>query len=238
MPRGVYERTDRHREILRSTMTKNMTGREPWNKGVATPGNKCAEGCTCGKHRPQTPEERQRRSESNIGKNVGKQYGPPTDEHREKNRQAQMGNQRARGAKHTPEMRQRRGELTRQMWLEGVFENKIPVRGKSGTHAGVWMKCLNSEGVFARDLDEAGIAWEYEPKRFKLSWCTYLPDFYLPEFDIWVEVKGYMSEEAALKVETFRRETGKTLVVIYQPELSSLDYSKLEKVSDQGVDQN
>jgi hypothetical protein len=219
-------------------MIKNMNGREPWNKGVATPGNKCAEGCTCNRHRPKSPELRAKHRETMLGKNVGKKYGPPTEEHREKNRQAQIGNQHALGAKHTLEARQRRSELNRQMWLDGNYDNKHPCWGRAGKHAGIKVRCLNSEGVFARDLDEAGIAWEYEPKRFKLSWCTYLPDFYLPEFDIWVEVKGYMSEEAARKVETFRRETGKTLVVVYQPELSSLDYSKLEKVSDQGVDQN
>jgi len=86
------------------------------------------------------------------------------------------------------------------------------------------MRCLNSEGVFAQQLDEVGIAWVYEPRRFKLSWCTYLPDFYLPEFDIWVEVKGFMSEEAQQKIDTFRRETGKTLVVVFQTDLPVTKY--------------
>lgn len=145
---------------------------------------------------------------------------PQTPEQREKNRQAQLGNQWAKGAKHTPEMRARRGKLTQQMWLAGVFDDKrIPTRGKPGVHAGVRMRCLNSEGVFARELDRAGITWLYEPQRFRLSWCTYLPDFYLPEFDIWVEVKGYMSEEAQRKVDTFRQETGKTLMVVFCSEL-------------------
>jgi hypothetical protein len=86
---------------------------------------------------------------------------------------------------------------------------------------------LNSEGVFAADCDSAGISWRYEPHRFKLSWCTYCPDFYLPEFDIWIEVKGWADRrrrEWVDKVDTFRRETGKTLVVVYQAELSSLTY--------------
>ena len=225
MPRGVYERTDEHRKISASNLERTR-GRPAWNKGVSTPGNKCQKECSCNRHRPQTPEERQRRRDSMIGKNVGKKYGPPSDEHREKNRRAQIGNQRAKGAKHTPEMRQRRGELTRQMWLDGVFDHKHPCWGKSGEHAGVKMRCLNSEGVFARDLDEAGIAWEYEPRRFRLSWCSYRPDFYLPEFDIWVEVKGYpeMPGNWPEKVATFRRETGKTLVVVFQKELSSFLY--------------
>lgn len=76
-------------------------------------------------------------------------------------------------------------------------------------------------------MDEAGIKWVYEPGRFRLSWCTYMPDFYLPEFDIYLEVKGWKDrrrQEWAKKVDTFRRETGKTLVVVFQPELSSLTY--------------
>lgn len=39
-----------------------------------------------------------------------------------------------------------------------------------------------------------GIKWEYEPQGFELpSGEAYLPDFHLPELDLWVEVKG--SEE-------------------------------------------
>lgn len=226
MPRGIYERTDRHRKILRATMSKNMTGREPWNKGVATPGNKCVEGCTCGKHRPKSAELRAKHRETMLGKNVGKKYGPPSDEHREKNRQAQIGNQHAKGYRDTAKQRAIKGLRSKERWMAGVYDHKHPCWGRGGTHAGVKFRCLNSEGVFARDLDEAGIAWEYEPKRFKLSWCTYRPDFYLPEFDIWVEVKGYpeMPGNWPEKVATFRRETGKTLIVVFQKELSSFLY--------------
>lgn len=119
------------------------------------------------------------------------------------------------------------GQRNRERWLAGVY-NGTTIRGKPGYHAGVWMRCLNSEGVFARDLDGAKIIWQYEPRRFRLSWCTYLPDFYLPEFDIWVEVKGKPGQPGKWKdkVDTFRRETGKMLVVVFQNELSSLLYKE------------
>ena len=166
-----------------------------------------------------------------IGKNAGKKYGPHPPERIEVYRQRSMGNQYARGIKHTPEQRAHRADLTRQMWADGFYDDKgIPTRGKPGIHAGVRMRCLNSEGVFARELDRAGIAWQYEPRRFKLSWCTYLPDFYLPELDVWVEIKGYMTEEAQRKIDSFRSETGKTLSLIYCSELPYRFY--------QGVDQN
>lgn len=181
---------------------------------------KCEPGCTCGRHRKDTPERARQRREVMVGKNVGQKRGSPSEEHREKNRRAQLGNQRARGYKDTPEQRIAKGRRSRQMWLDGVFDHRPPpTRGKPGYYNGIYMRCLNSEGVFARELDRANIKWEYEPKRFLLSVGSYLPDFYLPEFDIWVEVKGYMSEGGQLKVDAFRRETGKTLTVIYCHEL-------------------
>ncbi|MDQ0368980.1 hypothetical protein [Catenuloplanes indicus] len=40
-------------------------------------------------------------------------------------------------------------------------------------------------------FDHLGIEWRYEPEGYRLSnGVKYLPDFYLPELDTWVEVKG------------------------------------------------
>jgi hypothetical protein len=47
------------------------------------------------------------------------------------------------------------------------------------------------EARWAVFFDTAGITWEYEPQGFVLpSGDTYLPDFRLPQHDLWVEVKG------------------------------------------------
>jgi len=50
------------------------------------------------------------------------------------------------------------------------------------------------EARWAVYFDALGIAWQYEPQGFHLSAPgksgTYLPDFYLPALDLWVEVKG------------------------------------------------
>jgi cytidylate kinase len=52
-----------------------------------------------------------------------------------------------------------------------------------------------SEQVFANLLDFYGIAWEYEPRSFPLQWDkdgkvseAFTPDFYLREFDLYVEL--------------------------------------------------
>ncbi len=51
-----------------------------------------------------------------------------------------------------------------------------------------------SEEAFADLLDFYGIAWEYEPRSFPLRWEDsrvvemFTPDFYLPEFDLYIEL--------------------------------------------------
>jgi hypothetical protein len=52
-----------------------------------------------------------------------------------------------------------------------------------------------SEELFANLLDFYRIAWEYEPRSFPLQWDkdgkvieAFTPDFYLPEFDLYVEL--------------------------------------------------
>lgn len=52
-----------------------------------------------------------------------------------------------------------------------------------------------SEEVFANLLDYHRIAWDYEPRSFPLQWDkdgkvseAFTPDFYLPEFDLYVEL--------------------------------------------------
>jgi hypothetical protein len=53
----------------------------------------------------------------------------------------------------------------------------------------------NSERQFAMLLDFYGIAWEYEPTEFPLEWDrsrrpvqAFRPDFYLPAYDLFIEI--------------------------------------------------
>ncbi len=52
-----------------------------------------------------------------------------------------------------------------------------------------------SEAEFAKILDFYCIEWEYEPKSFAIEWDEqgkatkwFTPDFYLPEFDLYIEL--------------------------------------------------
>lgn len=55
-------------------------------------------------------------------------------------------------------------------------------------------------GVFFNHL---GIRWQYEPEGYTLTTGNrYLPDFYLPDLDQWVEVKGKMTHHDFLRITT------------------------------------
>ncbi|GBD30210.1 hypothetical protein HRbin32_01311 [bacterium HR32] len=53
----------------------------------------------------------------------------------------------------------------------------------------------SAEAEFARILDFYGVRWEYEPRSFVLRWDRdgrprerFTPDFYLPDFDLYIEL--------------------------------------------------
>jgi hypothetical protein len=52
-----------------------------------------------------------------------------------------------------------------------------------------------SEAEFAKILDFYGISWQYEPRSFALEWDgrgrvieSFNPDFYLPDYDLFIEL--------------------------------------------------
>lgn len=64
------------------------------------------------------------------------------------------------------------------------------------------------EARWAVFFDTLGIAWEYEPQGFELTWrldlsddpLPYLPDFWLPDHHLWIEVKGKLDEPELLRL--------------------------------------
>ncbi len=62
-----------------------------------------------------------------------------------------------------------------------------------------------SERVAAEILDYYGVKWEYEPTSFPLEWDAkgnvlswFTPDFYLPDFDVYIELTT-MSQKLVTK---------------------------------------
>lgn len=88
------------------------------------------------------------------------------------------------------------------------------------------------EVMYAMILNKENIEWEYEPKRFKLSdGLRYTPDFYLPKQDLWVDVKGRVTEKNRIKHKLFR-ELGYNLDLVFIKEIEKrlgLKYRKFLK---------
>lgn len=72
------------------------------------------------------------------------------------------------------------------------------------------------EARWAVFFDTAGIAWEYEPEGYVMSDGTkYLPDFYLPSEEMYVEVKGVVPDDYVWdKLEKFSVEKDTPILLV------------------------
>lgn len=97
--------------------------------------------------------------------------------------------------------------------------------GKYAWHVMVGKRRLNlrssHEVIVAKYMIKHRIRFLYEPERFQLTpSIIYIPDFYLPDLDMWVEVKGFATERWPMKRRLFEN-TGKKLLVVTQATISS-----------------
>ena len=85
------------------------------------------------------------------------------------------------------------------------------------------------EVACAQRLDELGVSWERDPS-IKIKYQTkgkryrnYIPDFYLPEYDIYIEVKGYWTDRAKWKMrDVMAKNPGKICLLESLAEIKSL----------------
>lgn len=70
----------------------------------------------------------------------------------------------------------------------------------------------NWEIELVRLLSELGISFKYEPQRFyfRAERESYLPDFYLPAYNTFIEVKGYMDMRSQKRCQLFKKKYGST----------------------------
>lgn len=86
--------------------------------------------------------------------------------------------------------------------------NKIK-SGKRADLGGIYFRSA-WEANIARFFNYSGIEWQYEPKHFIFSGVrrgniSYTPDFYLPDKDQWVEIKGWMDNDSRVKLNRFKQ---------------------------------
>lgn len=81
-------------------------------------------------------------------------------------------------------------------------------KGKPGIRKDIGQNiCFYStwEANIARVFNLVGIKWEYAPKIFNLGKHTYRPDFYLPDFDTYIEVKNFLGPYSLERDRLFRK---------------------------------
>jgi hypothetical protein len=68
----------------------------------------------------------------------------------------------------------------------------------------------NWEILIAEMLTDLNIEFDYEPERvyFRAERESYLCDFYLPEYNCWIEIKGYMDKRSLRRVKLFKKYYG------------------------------
>lgn len=153
-----------------------------------------------------------------------------------------------RAARSTPASRAKTAAASREAWrrnpsrvcrtgpkpaeerarISATLKGHVPAPGsgvgKQSRYNGAWMRSTY-ELRFATALDRLGVAWQHEPERFRLpDGSSYAPDFYLPTYGVYVEVKGYFAPRAQEKVRLFatayRQER---LLFVFQPELRAVE---------------
>lgn len=140
---------------------------------------------------PQSPDHVAKRFANGAGTRKGHKQTP---EHIEKCRQKRIGK------KINVKDRSRQ---VRQQWANGVYDELFKRQAKFIYANGTPMRS-NWERLAAACFDEHGIRWEYEPRRFWLPTGQYYhPDFWLPDLNLWVEIKGYATFNALAKFDMF-----------------------------------
>ena len=107
---------------------------------------------------------------------------------------------------------------------ESYSSRLINSRKHRGEYKGFRMDSKWEEDV-ARYLDEVGVSWIKSDRFFEYMWNgslhRYFPDFYLPEYDRYIEVKGYERERDTIKYKSVPN-----LILIKQKEITEIHNKK------------
>lgn len=101
--------------------------------------------------------------------------------------------------------------------------------GKRTQIDGLWVKS-SYESRFVKWLKLRELLFEYEPKWFPLlSGKYYVPDFFVPKLNLWIEVKGWWRNDALEKFEHFLAEqSGTKIALVTRRELEKLESGEIE----------
>ena len=109
-----------------------------------------------------------------------------------------------RGKKHTPEQLQKLSQSMTKVAKDNpnYSFSTISKRYKKSIYKGFHMDS-SWELIFAQYLDKYNIKWVKNSKGFQYIWDsrerTYYPDFYLEDYDLYIEIKGHETERDKVK---------------------------------------
>jgi len=208
MPKGVYIRTKemmtgkypRTKEMGTGKYLRTVKGNR--NMGLAKKGKPLSEkhcrAISLGRKGIIFSEEHK--------KNISKAFKgvPLSEERKRKISLSLLGRQLCLGYKWTDEQKEKLSMTRKKLFRNGELEVSFPNN---------WY--LTISGIKVRSpwekeicdlLTNFGIKYEYEKQRFILDHTTYLPDLYLPEYDLWIEIKGRMDKDSIKKIELFSKD--------------------------------
>jgi hypothetical protein len=149
---------------------------------------------------------------------------------KEKSEKARLAAEARRGL-NNPVFRVINGKTNKDRMREAFARNGTSFKGKNNPAYGkvygggikrCWHILSNGrrisfrstwEAAFAHYLEALSVEYEYESQIFKFEQFTYTPDFYLPNIDLWIEIKGFIRDDDLEKIEALRG-LGKRLLVI------------------------
>lgn len=113
------------------------------------------------------------------------------------------------------ETKRKMSESMKKAWQNPITRDRMNGKGTNGTcktgfreDIGINVKS-RMEANYIRVLNYLNIKWEYETEKCVfnlLNGNCYICDFYLPDMDCYVELKGYMRLDAQEKINMFKQE--------------------------------
>jgi hypothetical protein len=161
--------------------------------------------------------------ESKAKLRAHRQGKPLSEEHRAKLRAAKLANP----------VRYWAGKTRGPMSAETRAKQSASLKGKPAAYP---LKRFHYKGAplrssyelrVAQAFDRLGVRWEFEPKRFDLGGSsTYLPDFYLPDLEMYVEVKGYYGPNSAVTMSRmFTVHPDVPVAILQLPQIVALEHA-------------
>ncbi len=115
------------------------------------------------------------------------------------------------------------------------FETKVELQKNIRAKDGTWVQS-DGERLICEALNAAGIRYRYDERFRILDGYAIRPDFYLPEFDLYIEYWGMDTADykiGMLKKQQLYQQQGKKLISLYpddKPRLKQVLLDKLQKL--------